>query len=101
MDYLRSSDYFFLRLSMASSRAAADAAHGITGSSVVTGMVFNCREFGIRVSGLGNDWFRGPLPRMAGSRLFDGFTESEIEFMAVETTFNGTPGLGGFHQPAA
>ncbi|TMG07970.1 MAG: DUF1116 domain-containing protein [Chloroflexi bacterium] len=101
MDYLRSSDYFFLRLSMASSRAAADAAHGITGSSVVTGMVFNCREFAIRVSGLGNDWFRGPLPRMAGARLFDGFTESDIEFMGGESTFNETAGLGGFAQAAA
>src|SRR5438552_17343483 len=59
MDYLRSSDYFFLRLSMASSRAAAEAAHGIKGSCVVTGMILNCRVFENRMSGLCIDWTRG------------------------------------------
>src|SRR5437667_11260629 len=62
MDYLRSSDYFFLRLSMASSRAAAAGAHGITGSSAVTGMVLNCRELPDSVSGLGPHWFRCAPP---------------------------------------
>jgi hypothetical protein len=101
LDYLRSSDYFFLRLSMAASRAAADAAHGIDSSSMVTGMVFNCREFAIRVSGLGDRWFRGPLPTMFGAKLFEGFTEADIEFMGGESTFNETAGLGGFAQAAA
>jgi uncharacterized protein DUF1116 len=101
LDYLRSSDYFFLRLSMAASRAASDAAHGVDGSSVVTGMVFNCRDFSIRVSGLGDEWFRGPLPTMYGAKLFEGFTESDIEFMGGESTFNETAGLGGFAQAAA
>ena len=101
LDYLRSSDYFFLRLSMAASRAAADAAHAIAGSSVVTGMVFNCRDFAIRVSGLGERWFRGPLPTMFGAKLFEGFTEADIEFMGGESTFNETAGLGGFAQAAA
>jgi hypothetical protein len=101
LDYLRSSDYFFLRLSMAASRAAADAAHGIVSSSMVTGMVFNCRDFAIRVSGLGDRWFRGPLPTMFGAKLFEGFTEADVEFMGGESTFNETAGLGGFAQAAA
>jgi len=101
LDYLKSSDYFFLRLSMAASRTAADAAHGIQGSSVVTGMVFNCRNFAIRVSGLGDEWFRGPLPTMYGAKLFEGFSAADIEFMGGESTFNETAGLGGFAQAAA
>lgn len=101
LDYLRSSDYFFLRLSMAASRAAADAAHGVVGSSVVTGMIFNCRDFSIRVSGLGDHWFRGPHPSMFGAKLFEGFTEADVEFMGGESTFNETAGLGGFAQAAA
>jgi hypothetical protein len=101
LDYMRSSDYFFLRLSMAASRAAADAAHGIAGSSVVTGMVFSCREFALRVSGIDDEWFRGPLPTMYGAKLFDGFVDSDIEFMGGESTFNETAGLGGFAQAAA
>jgi uncharacterized protein DUF1116 len=101
LDYLRSSDYFFLRLSMAASKATADAAHGVEGSSVVSAMVFNCREFAIRVSGLGEEWFRGPLPTMYGAKLFDGFTEDDVEFMGGESTINETVGLGGFAQSAA
>jgi hypothetical protein len=101
LDYMRSSDYFFLRLSMAASRSAADAAHGVDGSSMVTGMVFNCRDFAIRVSGLGDRWFRGPLPTMFGAKLFEGFTEADVEFMGGESTFNETAGLGGFAQAAA
>jgi hypothetical protein len=101
LDYMKSSDYFFLRLSMPSSRAAADAAHGVEASSVVTGMVFNCRDFAIRVSGLGDRWFRGPLPTMFGAKLFEGFTEADVEFMGGESTFNETAGLGGFAQAAA
>jgi hypothetical protein len=101
LDYLRSSDYFFLRLSMAASRAAADAAQGISASSIVTGMVFNCRDFAIRVSGMGDQWFRGPLPTRFGAKLFDGFVDADIEFMGGESTFNETVGLGGFAQAAA
>jgi hypothetical protein len=101
LDYLRSSDYFFLRLSMAASRAAAEAAHGIASSSMVTGMVFNCRDFAIRVSGLGDQWFRGPHQTMFGAKLFEGFTEADVEVMGGESTFNETAGLGGFAQAAA
>ncbi|MFI5281788.1 MAG: DUF1116 domain-containing protein [Candidatus Dormibacterales bacterium] len=101
LDYIRSSDYFFLRLSMPASRSAADAAHGVAGSSVVTGMVFNCRDFAVRVSGLGDRWFRGPLPTMFGAKLFEGFTKADVEFMGGESTFNETAGLGGFAQAAA
>jgi len=101
LEYLKSSDYFFLRLSMAAAKATADAAHGVEGSSVVTGMIFSCAEFAIRVSGLGDEWFRGPLPTKYGAKLFEGFTEEDIEFMGGESTMNETVGLGGFAQAAA
>jgi hypothetical protein len=94
------SDYVFLRLSMAASKATADAAHGVERSSLVTAMAFNCRDFGIRVSGLGDGWFRAPLPRVQ-AKLFAGFTESDIEFMGGESVINETVGLGGFAQAAA
>jgi hypothetical protein len=101
LDYLKSSDYFFLRLSMASSKATADATHGIEGSSLVTGMIFSCADFAIRVSGLSDEWFRGPLPTKYGAKLFEGHTEDDIEFMGGESTMNETVGLGGFAQAAA
>ncbi len=99
LDYL-GSDYVFLRLSMAASKATADAAHGIEASSVVTAMAFNCRDFAIRVSGLGDAWFRAPLPAV-DAKLFPGYTKDDIEFMGGESVINETVGLGGFAQAAA
>lgn len=100
LEFLKASDYFFLRLSMASGKAAADAAHGIEGATVVTAMTFSCREFAIRVSGLGDEWFRGPLPR-PDAKLFEGFTEDDVVWMGGESSINETVGLGGFAQAAA
>lgn len=100
LEFLKESDYFFLRLSMASGKSTGDAAHGIPRSSVVTAMTFSCKEFSIRVSGLGDTWFSAPLPRM-DAKLFDGFTDDDIEYMGGESPINETVGLGGFAQAAA
>jgi hypothetical protein len=100
LEYLSSSDYFFLRLSMASSKATADAAHGVEGSSIVSAMTFNCRNFSIKASGLGDTWFEGPMPTME-PKLFDGYTQEDVEYMGGESVINETVGLGGFAQAAA
>jgi len=68
--------------------------------SVVTAMTFSCLEFAIRVSGLGDTWFRGSHGRIQ-ARLFDGHTEDEITFMGGESPITETVGLGGFAQAAA
>jgi hypothetical protein len=98
--FLSQGQYFFLRLSMAFSKATADAARGIAGSSVVTAMCFSCREFAIRVSGLGDEWFTAPMPEV-DAKLFDGFSPTDIEYMGGESIINETVGLGGFAQAAA
>ncbi len=92
--------YFFLRLSMAAAKATADAAHGIEASSVVTAMAINCREFALRISGLGDTWIGGPFPTIQ-AKLFDGHTEDEITWMGGESIITETIGLGGFAQAAA
>jgi hypothetical protein len=92
--------YFFLRLSMAASKATADAARDIEGSSVVTAMAFNCRGFSIRVSGLGDTWFNGPHASVE-AKLFDGHSEDEITWMGGESIIAETVGLGGFAQASA
>jgi Protein of unknown function (DUF1116) len=100
LDFMVGNDYFFLRLSMAASKATADAARDVEGSSLVTAMTFSCREFAIRVSGLGDEWFRGPLPEVE-AKLFEGYTSDDIEFMGGESIINETVGLGGFAMAAA
>ena len=98
--HIADNDYFFLRLSMAAGKAIADAAHGVAGSSVVTAMGFSCLEFAIRVSGLGDEWFRGPTPTVEG-KLFPGHDSSEITWMGGESPITETVGLGGFAQACA
>ncbi len=92
--------YFFLRLSMAAAKATADAARNIERSSVVTAMVFNCKGFAIRVSGLGDTWFNGPYPSVQ-AKLFEGHNEDEITWMGGESIITETIGLGGFAQAGA
>ncbi|MCW2952985.1 MAG: hypothetical protein JWQ48_2155 [Conexibacter sp.] len=93
-------DYFFLRVGMAAAKATADAAHGVEGSSVVSAMTLSCKEFAIRISGLGDAWFRGPLPNVR-AKLFHPYTEDDIEWIGGESMITETVGLGGFAQAAA
>ena len=92
--------YFFLRLSMAAAKATADAARGVEGASMVTAMAFNCRGFAIRVSGLGDEWFKGPHATVE-AQLFEGHTKDEIAWMGGESIITETIGLGGFAQAGA
>ena len=94
------SDYSFLRLSMAAAKAMADSAAGVPASSVVTAMTISCANFAIRVSGLDDEWFLGPLPEVS-CKLFDGFTAQDVEWIGGESHITETVGLGGFAQAAA
>jgi Protein of unknown function (DUF1116) len=99
--YMLGGGYFFLRASMAASRAALDAIHGAADVSLVTAMAMSCREFAIRVAGLGDEWFRGPLPRLESGMLFADHTEADIEFMGGESPVTEAAGLGGLAQACA
>jgi hypothetical protein len=63
-------------------------------------MILSGHNFAIRVSGLGDEWIRGPLPT-GDVKLFDGFTEDDIEYMGGESCMTECIGLGGFAQAAA
>ncbi len=102
LHFLETADHFFYRVWMAACKAMLDAASGIEGSSLVTAMVFNCREFGIRVSGLGDEWFRGPHQhfdeKLVGGRMVvpSGSFES-----GSDCAFSECVGLGAFASAAA
>jgi len=57
LGYVTHHDLIFLGLAMACGKAIADPAMGIEYSTVVTAMCRNGTDFGIRVSGLGENWF--------------------------------------------
>jgi hypothetical protein len=63
-------------------------------------MTISCTRFSIRVSGLGDTWFHGPLPAV-DCKLFEPFTNDDIEWIGGESHITETVGLGGFAQAAA
>jgi len=95
LQYLGSHPFLFLGLSMASAKAAADAARGIEHSSVVTAMARNGTEFGIQVSGLEGEWFTAPAPHVKGLFL-PGFKDQDAGADMGDSAITETVGWGGF-----
>ena len=85
---------------MAACKAMAEAAHGVEGSTVVTTMARNGTDFGIRVSGLGGDWFTAPAETPHGL-YFSGFSSADANPDIGDSTITETAGIGGFAMAAA
>ncbi len=92
--FMQTTPVVFLRAAAAAAKTALDAAHGIEGSSLVTSIVFSSKECAIRVSGLGDAWFRGPLATFLGD-YFWGSGPDDVAFAGGESTVMETIGLGG------
>lgn len=93
--YVTNHNLIFLGLAMACGKAIADPAHGIEYSTVVTAMARNGTEFGIRVSGLGDDWFTAPSPVVNGLYL-PGYAAEDAGFDMGDSAITETVGWGGF-----
>jgi hypothetical protein len=91
---------FFLNIAMAACKAMLDAAHGITGSTVVTALARNGTDFGIRVSGTGDRWFTAPAPIVKGL-YFPGFGPEHANPDMGDSAITETMGLGAFALAAA
>lgn len=85
---------------MAACKAMADAAHGIDGSTIVTTMARNGTDFGIRVSGLGDQWFTAPADIPDGL-YFSGFSSDDANADIGDSTITETAGIGAFAMAAA
>ncbi len=100
LDFLRGNDHFFLNLSMAASKASLDAAAGIPGSTLVTAMSRNGVEFGVRLSGTGDDWFTAPVGVPDGL-YFPGYGPDDANPDLGDSAITETAGIGGFAMAAA
>jgi hypothetical protein len=85
---------------MAACKAMVDAAHGVEGSTVVTAMARNGTDFGMRVSGLGDEWFTAPA-EIPDGLYFPGFTSEDANADIGDSTITETAGIGGFAMAAA
>jgi hypothetical protein len=98
--FIGGNDQFFLNVAMAMGKAIMDPVRGIEGSSVVTAMCRNGTEFGIRVSGTGDQWFTAPV-EMPEGLYFPGYTEADANPDMGDSTIVETIGLGGFAMGAS
>ncbi len=87
-------------LMMASCKAMMDPAKDIEYSTIVTAMTRNGIEFGIQVSGLGNEWFKGPAGKIIGY-TFPGYKLDDSTADIGDSAISETRGLGGTAAPAA
>ncbi len=99
-EFIAGNDQFFLNVAMAASKALADPAAGVAGSTLVVAMARNGTDFGIRVSGLGDRWFTAPVLMPAGL-YFPGYTAADANPDMGDSAIVETVGLGGGAMAAA
>ena len=85
---------------MAACKVMADAGHGVEGSTIMTVMARNGTDLGIRVSGLGDQWFTGPVGQPDGL-YFPGFTAADASGDIGDSTITETAGIGAFAMASA
>lgn len=85
---------------MAACKIMADAAHGIESSTIVSAMARNGTDFGIRVSGLGDQWFTAPA-QIPDGLYFPGYQSSDANADIGDSTITETAGIGAFAMAAA
>ncbi len=93
--HLGSSDGMALNNVMAACKAIIEPAHGIEDSTIVTALSRNGFEFGIRVSGLGDQWFTAPSPYVKGV-FFPGYGPDDQDRDIGDSAITETCGLGAF-----
>lgn len=98
--FVGANDHFALNLVMPACKLAMAAAKDIPGSSVVVTMARNGTDFGIQLSGTGDEWFTAPANTPEG--LFLGSYGPEDANPDIgDSAITETAGMGGFVMAAA
>lgn len=93
--FITGNDHFFLNLSMAACKSMMDAAANVPFSSMVTVMARNGVNFGIRLSGTGDQWFQAPANAVEGL-FFPGYGVDDAAADLGDSAITETAGVGGF-----
>jgi hypothetical protein len=98
--FVAGNDHFFLNLGMPACKLATDAARDVPGSTLVVTMARNGTDFGIQVSGTGDQWFTGPANTPDGLYL-GAFGPDDANPDIGDSAITETGGIGGFAMAAA
>ena len=100
MQFLADTDQFFLNIAMATGKAMADAARTIEHGTIVTAMCRNGENFGIRIAGMGDEWFTAPVNTPQGL-YFTGYSAEDANTDIGDSAITETIGVGGMAMIAA
>ncbi len=100
LEFIDSNDHFFLNLSMPAAKSMIQVAEGIEGSSILTVLARNGTETGIKIAGLGDQWFTAKAPVPEGL-LFSGYDKDDACADIGDSTITETVGLGAFSMAAS
>jgi hypothetical protein len=98
--FVNGNEHFFLNLGMPAAKSAMDPVRDIPASSVVVAMARNGTDFGLQLSGTGDEWFTGPAEVPDGLFLGD-YTAEDANPDIGDSTIMETAGVGGFAMAAA
>ncbi|WP_277585038.1 DUF1116 domain-containing protein [Psychrobacillus antarcticus] len=100
IQFLADTDQFFLNVAMATTKVVMDTAREIQHGTVVTAMSRNGYEFGIRIAGMGDQWFTAPVNTPQGL-FFTGYDQDMACPDMGDSAITETFGIGGFAMIAA
>ncbi len=98
--FLADTDQFFLNIMMATGKAVMDDARKDGDGTIVTAMCRNGYEFGIRIAGMGDEWFTGPVNTPQGL-YFTGYDAEDACPDMGDSAITETFGVGGMAMIAA
>ena len=98
--FLADTDQFFLNIMMATCKVIMDSSRVIEEGSIVTAMTRNGDQFGIRVSGLGEEWFTAPV-NMPEGLFFTGYSQEDANPDMGDSAITETFGVGGMAMVAS
>ncbi len=98
--FMASNPHFFLNVSMAACKATTDPIVGIKYCSVLSTMARNGTDIGIRVAGLGEQWFTAPAGMPKGL-FFSPYTQDDANPDMGDSTVSEVAGIGGYAMATA
>ena len=102
--FIAGNEQFFLNIGMAMGKSIMDPLigphNGIEACSLVAAMCRNGTDFGIRLSGTGDDWFTAPV-EMPQGLYFPGYSERDANPDMGDSAIMETIGLGAFAMASA
>ena len=101
MNYIVETPRFFHCFGQGASRAALVAASGTEYSTMVTAVCGNGVEFGIKVAGLGDEWFTASAPMMKGRYTSSRYSEKDQLPWIGDSCVVECAGMGGFAAAAS